>query len=62
MKIFFSKCGSNQHHLIVTKAKDHNQIVDLLPPHLKMKMLSAHDERIVKVCFFIINIKKKNLL
>jgi hypothetical protein len=35
--------------LIVTSASDQSTTIDILPESLKMKMMSAKDERIVKV-------------
>lgn len=46
MNIWFS---NSQRQMKVTKVNDPNSTVDILPHNLKMKMLSAYDQRIVKV-------------
>lgn len=49
MDIWFS---GPQNKMKVTRVEDLTVSVDILPYNLKMKMLSANDQRIVKVFFF----------
>uniref|UniRef100_A0A915ENQ0 Uncharacterized protein n=1 Tax=Ditylenchus dipsaci TaxID=166011 RepID=A0A915ENQ0_9BILA len=54
IKIFFP-ISVSKNTLYVTKANDPKIVVDILPKKLKMKMLSAHDERVVKIALEGVN-------